>query len=85
LLRREISKPQGATSSYSCGSKACAKRNAAVIHGCKDFLDNLPTDLDEILRQGLVAEKARLPEDETPDTEERDHDMDAFYSDRDDG
>jgi hypothetical protein len=52
-----------------------------MIEGCKDYLDNLPPDHDEILRRGLLAEEARLPEDETRDTEERDHDMDSNVSD----
>jgi hypothetical protein len=55
-----------------------------MIQGCKDYLDNLPPDHDEILRRGLLAEGARLAEDETPYTEERDHDMDSFVSDNDD-
>jgi hypothetical protein len=47
-------------------------------------LDNLPLDHDEILHRGLLAEGTRLPEDETPDTEERDHNMDSSISDNDD-
>jgi hypothetical protein len=65
-------------------SKACAERNAAMIQGCKEYLDNLPPDHDEILRRGLLAEGSRLSEDETPDTEKRDHDMDSSDSEIDD-
>jgi hypothetical protein len=48
-------------------------------------LDNLPPDHDGILRRGLLAEEARLPDDETPDTEDRNHDMDSSDLDSDDG
>jgi hypothetical protein len=37
-----------------------------MIQGCKDYLDNLPPDHDEILRQGLLAEGVKLSDDETP-------------------
>jgi hypothetical protein len=65
-------------------SKVCVERNDAMIQGCKDYLDNLPPDHDEILRRGLLAEGARLPENETPNTEEGDHDMDLCVADIDD-
>jgi hypothetical protein len=55
-----------------------------MIKGCKEYFDNLPPDHDEILRRGLLARGARLLEDETPDSEERDHDMDSSISDSDD-
>jgi hypothetical protein len=47
-------------------------------------LDILPPDLDEILRRGLLAEGARLSEDETPNNEERDHDIDSYDPESDD-
>jgi hypothetical protein len=56
-----------------------------MIEGCKDDLDKLPPGHDEILSRGMLLEEARLPEDETPDTMERDHDMDSSVLDNDDG
>jgi uncharacterized glyoxalase superfamily metalloenzyme YdcJ len=65
-------------------SRACAERTTPMIQGCKDYLDNPPPDHNEILRRGVLAEGERLREDETPDTEERDHDMDSSVSHNDD-
>jgi hypothetical protein len=56
--------------------------NATMIHGCKEYFDNLPASHDEVLCQGLIAEKALLLEDDrvSLDTEARNHDNDTFGS-----